>query len=124
MKMTSTVAKYLLGLTFLVFGLNGFLNFIPQPAPTGLTAQFMAVMAQSHYFYVIFAFEILGGVLLLATPYVALGLTVLAPLLVNILAFHICIMPEGLPPGILATLLWFLTYYSVRGAFTGLFQKN
>ena len=75
MKIASTIARYLLGLIFVVFGLNGFLNFIPpQPMPP-LAIQFFGALVQSHYAIVIFAVQLAGGLLLLATSrYVPLAL--------------------------------------------------
>jgi uncharacterized membrane protein YphA (DoxX/SURF4 family) len=89
MKTISLLARILLGLVFFVFGLNGFLAFIPMgPMPTGAAAQFFASMSQSHYMTVIFTLEVLCGALLLAGQFVPLALTVLAPLIVNIFLFH------------------------------------
>ena len=88
MKTASTIARYLAGVIFLVFGLNGFLNFIPLPPPGGIAGQFMGALYASHYLWVIFAFQLLAGVLLLVNRYVPLALAVLAPVIVNILSFH------------------------------------
>ena len=61
MKIASVIARYLLGLIFLVFGLNGFLHFIPMPPPKGLAAQFGGAIFASHYWVVIFGLQVLGG---------------------------------------------------------------
>jgi hypothetical protein len=71
MRTVSTVARYLAGVIFLVFGLNGFLNFIPLPPPGGLAGQFMGALYASHYLWVIFAFQVIAAVLLLVTVAVA-----------------------------------------------------
>src|ERR1700760_742323 len=97
MKTASAVARYLAGVIFLVFGLNGFLNFIPLPPPEGIAAQFMGTLYTSHYLWVIFAFQVISGVLLLANRYVPLALAILAPVIVNILTFHFLMAPSGLP---------------------------
>ena len=65
MRTISAIARYLAGVVFLVFGLNGFLNFIPLPPPGGIAAQFMGALYASHYLWVIFAFQLVAGVLLL-----------------------------------------------------------
>ena len=88
MKTASTIARFLGGVIFLVFGLNGFLNFIPLPPPGGIAGQFMGALYASHYLWVIFAFQVIAGVLLLANRYVPLAVAVLAPVIVNILTFH------------------------------------
>ncbi len=70
MKTTSTIARYLLGLIFTVFGLNGFLNFIHQPPPTDpLTIQFLTSVSQSHFAAFFFAIQVLGGLLLLSATF-------------------------------------------------------
>jgi len=66
----------------------------------------------------------LAGVLLLINRYVPLALTVLAPILVNILLFHSLMQPSGLPPGLISVVLWFLVFASVRSAFAGIFQEK
>ena len=70
MKTASVVARYLAGVIFLVFGLNGFLNFIPLPPPGGIAGQFMGALYASHYLWVIFAFQVVAAVLLLANRFV------------------------------------------------------
>ena len=124
MRIVSKIAQYLAGLIFFVFGLNGFLNFIHMPPPTGVAAQFMGALYVSHFYVVIFAAQVLGGVLLLANRFVPLGLTILAPVLVNILTFHITMAPAGLPVALFVTVLWFLVFASVRSAFAPLLQSR
>ena len=79
MKTASVIARYLAGVIFLVMGLNGFLNFIPLPPPGGIAGQFMGALYVSHYLWVIFAFQVTAGVLLLANRYVPLAVALLAP---------------------------------------------
>src|SRR5712672_541956 len=73
MKNASTIARYLAGLIFLVFGLNGFLNFIPLPPPGGIAGQFMGALYASHYLWVIFAFQVAAAVLSASQPLCADG---------------------------------------------------
>src|ERR1700680_5320518 len=84
MRIVSLIAQYLPGVIFLVMGLNGFLNFIPLPLPGGTAGQFMSALYVSHYLWVIFAFQVLAGVLLLVNRYVPLAGAVLAPGIGNI----------------------------------------
>ena len=124
MKIASMIARYLLGLVFVVFGLNGFLQFIPQgPMPTGVPGQFMGALFASHYTVPIFACQLIGGILLLINRYVPLGLTILAPIIVNILIVHILMLPAGLPLALVVLVLWVLVFMSVRPAFDGILQK-
>ena len=123
MKIASTIARYLLGLIFLTFGLNGFLHFIPMPLPAGVAGQFLEAVFVSRFYVVIFASQIVPAVLLLANRYVPLALTILGAVIVNILSFHIFMAPAGLPLAVVVTVLWFLTASSVRSAFAGILQR-
>ena len=123
MKIASTIARYLLGLVFLVFGLNGFFHFIPQPPPTGVALQFFIAVSTSHFMAAIFAVQVLAGVLLLINQYVPLALIMLAAMLFNILDFHITMSPSGIGLPLFVTLLWFVVAASVRSAFTGILQR-
>jgi hypothetical protein len=123
MKIASTIARYLLGVIFLVFGLNGFLHFIPMPMPSGVAGQFFMALGVSHYFIVVFLIQLVAAVLLLAGRYVPLALAIIAPVVVNILCYHVFMAPSGLPMAVILSLLWLLTVFNVRSAFAGLFQK-
>src|SRR6201997_3090531 len=124
MRTASVVAQYLTGVIFLVMGLNGFLNFIPLPPPGGIAGQFMSVLYVSHYLWVIFAFQVIAGVLLLVNRYVPLAVALLAPVIVNILTFHALMAPSGLPLALFVALLWAAIFIDVRPAFSGLFQSR
>ena len=124
MRTVSAIARYLAGVIFLVFGLNGFLNFIPLPPPEGVAGQFMGALYASHYLWVIFAFQLVAGVLLLINPFVPFAVAVLAPVIVNILSFHLLMAPSGLPLALFVTVLWALIFADVRPAFAGLFQAR
>src|SRR5436190_7653512 len=124
MKITTVIARFLLGLIFLVFGLNGFLHFIPAPPPSGIAGQFVGALFVSHYLVVIFLLQIAAAILLLVNRYVPLALTLLAPIIVNILLIHILMLPSGLPLAIIVMGLWIVVFLSVRSAFEGLWQQR
>jgi putative oxidoreductase len=124
MRIASVIARYLAGVIFLVMGLNGFLHFIPLPPPEGIAGQFMGALYVSHYLWVIFAFQVAGGLLLLVNRYVPLAVAILAPVLVNILAFHVLMAPAGLPMALFVAILWAAIFIQVRPAFSGLFQSR
>ena len=124
MKIATQIARYLLGLIFLVFGLNGFLHFIPMPPPEGLAAQFFGALYASGYLTVIMLLQVVGGAILLTGVYVPLALTILGPVIVNILLFHICMAPAGLPLAIFVTFLWFIVWSGCRTAFSGIFTRT
>lgn len=125
MKITSIIARYLLGLIFTVFGLNGFLNFIHQPPPTNpLTLQFLVSVSESHFAAFFFAIQVLGGLLLLSGYFVPLALTVLAAELYNILAFHLMLAPASIAPALVACVLWVLIFLQYRENFKGIFSAK
>ena len=124
MKIATLVARILLGLLFLVFGLNGFLHFIPMAPPAGLAGQYMGALFLSHYLVAVFLLQTIGGALLLANRFVPLALVLLGPVLVNILLFHALMAPEGLPMALFATVLWALLFYAARRAFAGVLVQR
>jgi hypothetical protein len=120
-----TAARITLGLVFAVFGLNGFIGFIPQPPHDGGAGQFIAALAATGYMFpLIKAVELVTGVLLLVGRYVPLALTLLAPVVVNIVAFHAFLEPHtiGLP---LVTLgLGLYLAWTDRAAYAPLFAAR
>jgi hypothetical protein len=125
MKIVGAIARYLLGLMFLVFGSNMFLNFIPMgKMPEGLAGQFSGALFASHYFYVVGALMVISAILFLINRFVGLGLTLLGPVLFNILVFHILMNPSGIGPGAFATLLWALVAWEHRVVFERLFAAR
>jgi putative oxidoreductase len=124
MKILTNISRFLLGLIFLVFGLNGFLNFIPMPPPSGAAAQFMGAMFVTNYLLFVFAIQLIGGVLLLINRFVPLALTLLAPVIVNILLFHSLMAPSGLALALFVAILWGIVFAHVRSAFAGIFEAR
>jgi uncharacterized membrane protein YphA (DoxX/SURF4 family) len=121
MKIAVLIARGILGLIFTVFGVNGFLNFIPIPELTPEGASFMGVLHDSGYLYVVKIIEIVGGVFLLAGRLVPLSITILGPVVINILLFHIFLDPGGLPMSIIVTAVWSFLLWAHRKHFEGLF---
>jgi len=122
MKLVFLIARILLGVMFTVFGLNGFFHFIPQPMPTGDALAYFVVLGGTGYIKFVFAIQLVSGVLFLLGKYVPLALTLIAPVIVNILLFHVLMQPAGLPPGVLATVLWAVVFYKEREAFAGILR--
>jgi hypothetical protein len=124
MRIAGVIARYLLGLIFVVFGLNGFLHFIPSSPPLGIAGQFFGALYLSHYLIVIFLLQLISGLLLLLNRFVPLALTLLGPIIVNIFFFHALMSPSGLPLAVIVIVLWFLAAHNVRAAFAGLLQAR
>ena len=107
MKIAALIARILLGLVFTFFGLNGFLNFLPQPPlPPGPAGQFVTALFASHYLYLIAGVQVISGVLLLINRYVPLAIVLLGPMLVNILAYHVLMSSVGIVVALVVALLW------------------
>jgi uncharacterized membrane protein YphA (DoxX/SURF4 family) len=124
MKIATIIARSLLGLIFVVFGSNMFLHFIPMPPPPeGPARDFMTTLFVSHYLYVVGALQVGGGLLLFAGRWVPLGLTLLGPVIVNILCFHVLMAPAGLPMAIVVSLLALFLLWRYREHFAGLVKN-
>lgn len=125
MKIVALIARILLGLVFLVFGLDKFYPFIPQGSlPPGVAGQFMGALFASHYIVAVGIFEVAGGILLLINRFVPLGLCLLAPVIVNILLTGALLTHMALGSGIGVAILWILVYSRHRSAFAGIFQER
>jgi len=122
-KIAATIARYLMGIIFLVFGSNMFLHFIPTPPmPPGPMADFTRAFAVSHYDIAIGFFQVAPAILLLINRYIPLALTVLAGMIINIDLTHITMAPSGLPMAAVVSLLWLLVFLRVRSNFEPIFE--
>ena len=125
MKIAALIARILMGLVFVVFGLNGFLHFIPAwPMPSGAAGEFLDAIVKSHYFLVIAAVQILGGLLLLVNRFVPLALVILGPVIVNIFFFHLMMAPSGLPLALGVVVLWGIVAARQRQYLSGIFVQR
>lgn len=126
-KLPVTIVRVLMGLPLVVFGLNGFLNFIPPPEG-GLppaAAQFSQALLESGYMMpLIGATQIIVGVLLLVNRFVPLALVLFAPFIVNSVAFHLALERSGLvPAGVFLAFELYLTW-AYRAAWKPLFTAR
>jgi uncharacterized membrane protein YphA (DoxX/SURF4 family) len=120
-----TASRLLLGLIFVVFGLNGFLHFIPQPpAPPAAMAFGTALMQSGYLFPLLKSVEIAAGLMLLAGVLVPFALTVLAPIIVNIVAFHLFLAPGGMPIAVVVLAAELHLAWVHRAAFAPLFRQR
>lgn len=120
-----TAARLALGAIFTVFGLNGFFNFLSMPAPTGLAAAFLGGLGASGYMFpLIKGTEVVAGILLLSNRFVPLALTILAPIVLNIVAFHLFLAPAGLALPLLTAALGVYLAYTERAVFAVFFQAR
>jgi uncharacterized membrane protein YphA (DoxX/SURF4 family) len=121
-----TAARLFLGLVFTVFGFNFFFHFLPMPPPpAGRVSTFLAgVMATGYLMQLVHAVEAAAGILLLANRFVPLALTVLAPIVVNILGFHLLVAGGGLaiPTAILVAGVYLA--WTHRGAFAPMLRAR
>jgi putative oxidoreductase len=125
MKIVTIIARVLLGLMFAVFGFNGFFHFLHMPPPTNPAAiQFFTALSTTGYMNVVFALQIIGGLLVLLGLFVPLGLTILCPIIVNIVLFHVCMAPEGLPLACVTSLLALFLIWRYWTNFAGLLRPG
>src|SRR5205807_5331466 len=124
MKYLIVIIRVLLGLVFLFFGSNAFFKFMgPPPEMHGQAGAFMTALMSSGYMYVIAVVQILGGLcLLLGARFVPLGLTLLGPVIVNIILFHIFLLPQGVGIGIVDAVLALFLLWIYRFKFPAIFQ--
>lgn len=118
MKIATIIVRLLMGLMFLVFGLNGFLNFMP--APKDMPVDQMAVLGslmKAGYITVVSGAELIVGVLLLINRFVPLALALLAPIIVGILTYHIALAPSSIGPGIVVLIMELFLAWAYRNAF-------
>ena len=124
MRIAALVSRLLMGLVFVVFGLNGFLHFIPMPPPAGVAGQFLGALFASHYYVVIFGLQVIGGLLLLINRYVPLALVLLGPIIVNIFFFHALMALAGLPLAIVVVIHWAIVAMRYKQNFAGIFAQQ
>lgn len=121
MRIVTLVARILLGLIFVVFGLNGFLNFIDAgPLPPEPAGQFLGALVTSHYYWVVAAVQVVGGLLMFVNRSVPIALVLLGPVIVNIICFHVFMNPTGFAPALVVTVLWLIVFYGYRRNFAGI----
>ena len=131
MKIVALICRILLGLMFVVFGLNGLHSFLHMPSPTldavhgAYAGQYFGSVGASGWMSFVYVCQILGGLLVLIGRTAPAGLCIIAPVLVNILCFHIFIMGgAGIGTALIALVLWFIVFYSYRAHFAGIVSTS
>jgi putative oxidoreductase len=125
MKIVTLIVRILLGLIFVVFGSNGFLHFLPMGSlPQGAAGKFLSALFESHYVPIIAAIQVVSGVLLLANRYVPLAITLLGPIIVNILLFHLLMSLSGISVAIVVAIFWAILAVHYRQYFISLFVQR
>ena len=120
-----SAARLLLGLVFLVFGLNGFLQFLPTPPAPEKAMVFLGALAGTGYmFLLIKSVEVIAGLLLLSNRFVPLALAVLAPNVVNILFFHAVLAPGGVVIALFVLALELFTAWAYRDAYASMLRAR
>lgn len=114
------VVRILLGLIFVFFGLNSLLQFMKMPLPPGDAGVFLVILVTHKYMTFVALLQIIAGILLLVGRYVPLGLAILAPIIVNVLLFHLTLAHEGILPGLVVALLEVFLLWAYRRSFRGL----
>ncbi len=121
------IGRTLMGLLFCMTGLNGFLNFLPRPTapmPDGAAAFAGALMNTGYMFPMIMGTQLLVGVLLVVNRFVPLALVVIAPIIINIIAFHVFLAPSGLAMALIVLILEIFLIWAYRAAYRALFAPR
>jgi uncharacterized membrane protein YphA (DoxX/SURF4 family) len=124
MKIAVMIARILLGLVFLVFGLNVFFHFMPSPPPPGDAGVIAGLMFQHGWFAFYAVLYVVAALLLLAGRFVPLALVLLAPIIVNILLFHLTLAPSAIGPGLVCAVLEIFLIYAYWPAFASLLRSH
>jgi hypothetical protein len=124
MKIATIIAQVLLGLVFVVFGSNPFLHFIPMTLPQDWGGQFLGLLIQSKYVLFVGGVQVVGGALVLANRFVPLGLTLLGPVIFNILLYHGLLSHPGESLAVIVAILWIFLFWRYRKNFVGIFAAR
>jgi len=124
MKFVVIIARILLGLMFLVFGLNPFLKFIPMPPLEGVWGQFLGALFASHYVWFVGAVQVISGALFLVGRYVPLAIALSGPVIANIIVYHLTMQRSGAQLAILATVCWIILFFRHRASFAPLWEQK
>lgn len=122
MKYAIITARILLGLMFAIFGSNAFLHFIPMPPMEGPAGAFIGALISSGFIYPIAALQVLGGLLLVIGRFVPLGLTLLGPVIVNIVLYHIFLDRAGLAMAGCISIFALFLLWAYRDKFPAIFH--
>ncbi len=124
MKIAVVIARILLGIPFLIFGLNDFFHFIPTPPPPGDAGVLFTIMYSHGWLLFHGVLYVIAGLLLIVGRYVPVALVILGPILVNIVLFHITLAPTGYTPGLVCALLELFLIWAYWPAFRGIFTPK
>jgi putative oxidoreductase len=124
MKVVAIIARVLLGLMFVVFGLNPFLRFIPMPPLEGVWGQFLGALIVSHYVWFVGGVQVISGALFLIGRYVPLAIALSGPVVANIVVYHLTMQLAGAQLAILAAICWVILFWYYRASFTPLWVQK
>lgn len=124
MRYVSLGCRLLLGLIFLVFGLNGLLHFFSMPMPSGDAATWFGIMFGHRWMNFVAVVQLVAGLLLLVGRFVPLALALLAPVIVNILLYHALLWRHGYVLALIATALELILLGLYWRSFAPLFVPN
>jgi len=124
MNIVVVIARLLLGLLFVVFGLNPFLKFLPVPPLEGAWGQFVGAMLVSHYVWFVGAVQVISGALFLIGRYVPLAIALSGPVIANIIVYHLTMQHRGAQGAVLASICWVILFWRYRASFAPLWEQK
>jgi len=123
-KATSLVQR-VFGFCFLAFGLNGFVHFIPHVGMSNPALQFFLGLAATGYMLpLLYMTQATAGALLVVGLFVPLALAMLAPIVINILLFHLFLAPAGLGLALILVAFEVSLAWAYREAFAPMLQAQ
>ena len=124
MKIAVIIARILLALPFLIYGLNDFFHFLPMPPIPGDAGVLVGILYTHGWLIFHGLLYVIAGVLLLVGRYVPVALVILGPIIVNILVFHLTLLPSGIGPGLVCAVFEIFLIYAYWPAFRGIFTPK
>lgn len=125
MKLVVVGVRLFLGLVFVVFGLNGFFHFVEPPAmEDAATALITVFVATGYLMPVVKLTELVSGLMILSGKFVPLGLTLLAPVSINIVLLHLFLNRGGLGSSLVLLVLHLFLAWAYRDSFRGVLEAN
>ena len=116
------IARLLLALVMIVFGLNKFLHFIPPPELNEAAGAYFAAISSAHLLTIVAVLEILTGLAFLTGKYVALALVINAPIAFNAVLFHLALDPGGIGAAAVWMLLVVILLFAYKEKYSALLK--
>ncbi len=120
MEIAITISRVIMGLCFVIIGLNFWANWFQMPQEDGPAKRFLEAMEESGYMHAVKTIEVSGGMMMLVGFKLPLALMLLGPVIANIFLFHSCLDRRGLPVATMLVVLEGFLLFMYRDSFAGI----